>query len=71
MSNTRTAPELMMILVCPQTRSGLSYDSEGKRLVSVHAKCAYPIIDHMPVCTSDAAIALTEAELLKWRGHKR
>ena len=45
----RVDPKLLEILVCPATRSTLSYDARRQELVSRAAKLAYPIRDGIPI----------------------
>jgi uncharacterized protein YbaR (Trm112 family) len=45
----RVDPRLIEILVCPLTRTTLSYDKERQELVSSAAKLAYPIRDGIPI----------------------
>lgn len=42
-------PELLDMLVCPLTRSPLSYDSERRELVSDTAGLAFPVRNGVPV----------------------
>lgn len=48
-------PKLLEILVCPLTKSTLSYDAEKQELVSFQAKLAYPIRDGIPIMLPDEA----------------
>ena len=48
-SKLRIDPRLIEILVCPLTRTTLSYDKEKQELVSKAAKLAYPIRHGIPV----------------------
>ena len=51
----RVDPRLLEILVCPVTRSTLSYDAERQELISRAAKLAYPIRDGVPIMLPDEA----------------
>ena len=42
-------PKLLEILVCPVTKTRLSYDAERQELVSPVAGLAYPIRDGIPI----------------------
>ena len=42
-------PALLEILVCPLTKTPLSYDREKQELISRAAKLAYPIRDGIPI----------------------
>lgn len=46
---TETDPKLLEILVCPVTKTRLTYDRERQELVSRAAGLAYPIRDGIPV----------------------
>lgn len=48
-TQTRPAPELLAILVCPVTKGSLEYDEQTQELISQQAKLAYPIRDGIPV----------------------
>ena len=45
----KTDPKLLEILVCPVTKTRLSYDAEKQELVSAAAGLAYPIRDGIPI----------------------
>ena len=63
----RTSPQLLSLLVCPQTRSPLIYDPEAAELISLQAACAYKIIDDVPIMLKSHARSLSESELVKWQ----
>lgn len=48
-------PKLLEILVCPLTKSTLSYDKAKQELVSEKAGLAYPIRDGIPIMLADEA----------------
>lgn len=48
-------PRLLEILVCPVTRSALTYDREANELVSRAAGLAFPIRNGVPVMLRDEA----------------
>jgi len=48
-------PWLLSILVCPVTRTPLSYDAARRELVSKEAGLAYPIRDGVPVLLAEEA----------------
>ena len=54
-SNTEVDPKLLEILVCPLTKTPLTYDRERHELVSDAAKLAYPIRDGIPIMLADEA----------------
>ena len=51
-------PRLLEVLVCPVTRSKLTYDRERQELVSKGAKLAFPIRDGVPIMLPEEARAL-------------
>lgn len=48
-------PRLLETLVCPVTRSKLTYDREAQELVSAGAKLAFPIRDGVPIMLAEEA----------------
>jgi uncharacterized protein len=54
-SATEIDPKLLEILVCPVTKSSLSYDRENQELISDKAGLAYPIRDGIPIMLADEA----------------
>lgn len=48
-------PRLLEVLVCPVTRSPLTYDREANELVSRAAGLAFPIRNGVPVMLRDEA----------------
>jgi uncharacterized protein len=53
-------PRLLEILVCPVTRSTLSYDPVCQELISRAAKLAYPIRDGVPIMLPEEARPLED-----------
>lgn len=51
-------PKMLEALICPQTRTPLSYDAEKQELISKSAGLAYPIRGGIPVMLIDEARAL-------------
>jgi len=60
MANVKTDPKLLETLVCPQTRSTLSYDAQKQELVSKAAGLAFPIRNGIPVMLIDEARQLQD-----------
>ena len=54
-SGARTDPRLLEILVCPVTKTRLTYDAERQELVSRAAGLAYPIRDGIPIMLPEEA----------------
>lgn len=48
-------PMLLSLLICPKTRSPLTYDRNTNELVSKRAKLAYPIREGVPIMLIDEA----------------
>lgn len=57
---TDVDPRLLEILICPVTRTPLTYDRANGELVSKAAKLAYPIRDGVPIMLPEEARALEE-----------
>ena len=55
MSNVRTDPRLLELLVCPLTKTRLQYDAEKQELISKAAGLAYPIRDGIPIMLPEEA----------------
>ena len=51
----KTDPKLLEILVCPVTKTRLSFDAEKQELVSTVAGLAYPIRDGIPIMLAGEA----------------
>ena len=51
---------LLEILVCPLTKTSLTYDAERQELVSLAARLAYPIRDGIPIMLADEARPLDD-----------
>jgi uncharacterized protein YbaR (Trm112 family) len=48
-------PRLLEVLVCPQTRTPLTYDRDKCELISMAARLAYPVRDGVPIMLVDEA----------------
>ncbi len=55
-------PRLLEVLVCPITRSPLTYDRARQELVSRAARLAYPIRDGVPIMLPEEARTLDGGE---------
>jgi uncharacterized protein len=53
-------PRVLELLVCPLTKTTLSYDAARQELISRAARLAYPIIDGMPVLVAREARQLED-----------
>ena len=51
----KTDPKLLEILVCPVSKSRLSYDAEKQELISAISGLAYPIRDGIPIMLAGEA----------------
>ena len=45
----KTDPKLLELLVCPVTKTRLTYDAQKQELISKAAGLAYPIRDGIPI----------------------
>ncbi len=52
-------PKLLELLVCPVTKTRLSYDAERQELISTVAGLAYPIRDGIPIMLASEARELS------------
>lgn len=52
---TAIDPKLLELLVCPLTKTTLSYDAEAGELISEKAGLAFPIRDGIPIMLVDEA----------------
>jgi len=57
-----TDPKLLEILVCPLTKTTLTYDREKQELISRAAGLAYPIRDGVPIMLPGEARTLNDDE---------
>ena len=48
-------PQLLKILVCPQSKESLVYDPLNQELICYQSKLAYKIIDGIPIMLIDEA----------------
>ncbi len=55
LNDMRTARQLLETLVCPVTRTTLSYDAQSQELISQAAGLAFPIRDGIPIMLADEA----------------
>ena len=53
-------PKLLEILVCPLTKTTLTYDRERQELISEKARLAFPIRDGIPIMLVDEARSLDD-----------
>lgn len=60
-------PKLLEILVCPLTKTRLTYDKENNQLISEAAGLAYPIQNGIPVMLIDEAKIIDEKKAAKYR----
>ena len=60
--STTIDPKLLEILVCPLTKTPLTFDRESMELISRQAGLAYPIRDGIPIMLPDEARPLDDEE---------
>ncbi len=58
-------PALLEVLVCPLTKSALSYQAETNELISYEAGLAFPIRGGIPIMLESEARPLEERERAK------
>jgi uncharacterized protein len=59
-SSERMDPRLLELLVCPVTKTTLSYDAANQELISKAARLAFPINKGVALLTIDAARELDD-----------
>ncbi|ACS51733.1 hypothetical protein Bgr_15680 [Bartonella grahamii as4aup] len=62
-----TDPKMLELLVCPITRSTLSYNRKTQELISLKAKLAYPIRDGVPIMLASEARPLQNDEKVAYK----
>jgi uncharacterized protein len=55
MTQASCDPKLLELLVCPVTKTRLTYEAERQELVSKAAGLAYPIRDGIPIMLAEEA----------------
>ncbi len=55
-------PRLLEVLICPMTRSPLTYDRARGELISKAARLAYPVRDGVPIMLVEEARVLGDDE---------
>jgi uncharacterized protein YbaR (Trm112 family) len=53
-------PQLLELLVCPLTKTTLSYDAQRQELISRAARLAFPIVDGVPILVAEEARMLDD-----------
>ncbi|PPJ44486.1 Trm112 family protein [Bartonella grahamii] len=67
MKKMTTDPKMLELLVCPITRSTLSYNRKTQELISLKAKLAYPIRDGVPIMLASEARPLQNDEKVAYK----
>jgi uncharacterized protein YbaR (Trm112 family) len=62
-----TSPKLLEILVCPLTKTKLTYDAHNQELISQAAGLAYPIRDGIPIMLPEEARIIDESKVDQYR----
>lgn len=60
-------PKLLEILICPLTKTRLTYDKENNELISEVAGLAYPINNGIPIMLVDEARIIDESKAAQYR----
>ncbi len=58
MDAIKPSPQLLDLLVCPLSKSTLTYDEKNNRLISHQAKLFYPVRDGIPVLLPEEAMPI-------------
>lgn len=61
------APKLLEILVCPLTKTRLTYDKANHELISEAAGLAYPVNNGVPIMLVDEARIVNEEKAAQFR----
>lgn len=64
---TTVDPKLLEILVCPLTKTSLTYDREKNELISLVAGLAYPIMNGIPIMLVEEARVIDEEKAQKFK----
>ena len=62
-----TNSELLSLLVCPVSLSGLIYDKGQAELVSLQTRLAFPIQDGVPIMMTETARQMSDEEVNRLR----
>ena len=62
-----TNSELLSLLVCPDSLSGLIYDKSQSELVSLRSRLAFPIQDGVPFMMTEAARQIGDVDIMRLR----
>lgn len=65
MSKKAVDPHVIEMLVCPLTKTRLSYNADKTELISRAARMAFPITKGVPMLCLEEARYLTEEELAR------
>ncbi|EHI48340.1 hypothetical protein HIMB100_00019210 [SAR116 cluster alpha proteobacterium HIMB100] len=57
-----TDGNLLSLLVCPVSLSGLIYDKQGSELVSLRSRLAFPVKDGVPIMLEQAARPISDED---------
>ena len=62
-----TNSDLLSLLVCPVSLSGLIYDNGQAELVSLQTRLAFPIQDGVPIMMTEVARLMSDDEVNRLR----
>ena len=65
-----TDRNLLSLLVCPVSLSGLVYDKQGAELVSLRSRLAFPVQDGVPIMLEQAARPLSDEDYIRLTAHR-
>jgi len=57
-----TDRNLLSLLVCPVSLSGLIFDKQGSELVSLRSRLAFPVKDGVPIMLEQAARPISDED---------
>ena len=59
------SPQLLAALVCPVTKTALTYDKAAGELLSREARLAYPVREGIPIMLPEEARELSDEEVAR------
>jgi uncharacterized protein YbaR (Trm112 family) len=65
-----TDRNLLSLLVCPISLSGLIYDRQEAELVSLRSRLAFPVQDGVPIMLEQAARPLSDEDYIRLTQHR-
>ena len=58
----KPSPQLLELLVCPVSKTPLTYDEQSNELISITAGLAYPVDDGIPMLLPELARKISQTQ---------